>query len=277
MGEYGACDKLSQQQPRGGRGAADQLLHAPQQAADAVAADGGARQRARIVPGCGESPGAASLLSASWRLILRPGEPFFLENPDGTIAEGLRTTGDPQRSARKQDETGEGDESDGNLSEVAARTLSEELEYLLCMHEYGFMAVLFLQLTLEMLYNVIYVLRMDSSVTELSATYDHKLEPWAALLILRVVYIAHLVYDFVYYFLAYYAVYSRKPREYQRFYTWAMLGIASLVLFTYVGKFNLPLFLLRTCAYVYGRYMQGLSTSRVLLPMLTHRATADAP
>jgi len=259
MGDYGACaEKLSKARP------AEALASAPGQQKD----------------GCGaatdaSSPSASAIFAASWRLILKPGEPLFLENPDGSISEGTRLAADGQRRpAKPGNEASEGEEAEGSVGDAAARNLANEMDYLLHMHEYGFMIVCFLQLTMEMLYNVIYVVRLGASTTELIATYDHKISPAAATLLLQVIFIFHLVYDCIYYFLAYYAVYSRKPRDYQRFYAFAMLGIASLVLFTYVGKFNLPLFLLRTLAYVYGRYLQGLTTSRVILPMVTQQQRA---
>lgn len=200
--------------------------------------------------------------------------PIFLENPDGSIAEAIPSSvvEAKLKGARRSDRPGarEGSDSDGSLdsrsSAVAAVNMAQEVDQLYTRHERIFMVLVVMQFLLEALYTAVFVTRMRPSVVEFVAMYNWEISPKAAEVVLWMGFVVQVVYSIVYYCLAVVSVWTKKPKNYQRFGTCCLTGVMGLVLMAYLDKFNLPIFFLRLLAFIYARFLQGLTASLVLLP-----------
>eukprot|EP00408_Alexandrium_pacificum_P023237 CAMPEP_0171197428 /NCGR_PEP_ID=MMETSP0790-20130122/22408_1 /TAXON_ID=2925 /ORGANISM="Alexandrium catenella, Strain OF101" /LENGTH=240 /DNA_ID=CAMNT_0011662673 /DNA_START=83 /DNA_END=805 /DNA_ORIENTATION=- len=197
--------------------------------------------------------------------------PIFLENPDGTITEAIptnyrepkaasRATGSSRRSA-------DGD-SDSGLSEGAAATMYQEVDFLYSRHERVLMLLLLTQFCLEVLYLIVYVLHMQDgwSLLEFVAMYNTRANHRAIEMIFWVIFTIQVVYGTAYYIIAILAIYTKRPKQYQLLANFSIFGIAGLILLAYVDKFNLIIFFLHLLSYIYARFLQGLTASLVLLP-----------
>mmetsp|Transcript_103953 Transcript_103953/g.291172 ORF Transcript_103953/g.291172 Transcript_103953/m.291172 type:complete len:232 (-) Transcript_103953:162-857(-) len=200
-----------------------------------------------------------------------PTGPIFLENPDGSITEAVpsgykdpRLKGKQRRSLFGQGQT---DDSDSN-SDTAAVSMYREVDFLYSRHEKVLVCLLLLQLVLEVLYHVVYVVHMrnGSSVMEFAAMYAMRIEPKAAETVLWVVFGISLVYTMTYYVIAGLALWTKRPKQYRLFANFGIAGIVGLILLAYVDKFNLIIFFLHLLAYIYARFLQGLTASLLLLP-----------
>jgi len=196
------------------------------------------------------------------------GGPIFLENPDGTITEAIPSTQkDKGKTASgRSGVDGDSDGSNGSMSEAAAASMYQEVDFLYTRHERVFMLLLFTELMLEVLYDVVYVLRMKESILEFMAMYNYRIQPKAAEIIFWIIFVVQLVYSIIYFSIAVVAMYTKQPKQYQLFANWSLAGIVGLVFLAYVDKFNLLIFFLRLLAYIYSRFLQGLTASLLLLP-----------
>jgi hypothetical protein len=199
--------------------------------------------------------------------------PIFLENPDGTITEAIPSNfkeAKSKSSCRSRDRPGDdSDGSSGSFSEErAASTLYSEVDFLYSRHERVLVLLLFAQLFLEVLYIVVYVMRMldGSSVVELMAMYSFRISARTAEVIFWVIFVIQLVYSLVYYVTAAMAVWTKRPKQYLIFANCGIVGIVALLLLAYVDKFNLIIFFLHLLSYIYARFLQGLTASLMLLP-----------
>eukprot|EP00927_Polykrikos_kofoidii_P059379 TRINITY_DN5453_c0_g1_i1.p2 TRINITY_DN5453_c0_g1~~TRINITY_DN5453_c0_g1_i1.p2 ORF type:complete len:245 (-),score=41.52 TRINITY_DN5453_c0_g1_i1:68-802(-) len=200
----------------------------------------------------------------------RHGGPIFLENPDGTITEAIplghkdKSKVSGRRPSAGID--GDSDTSNGSMSEAAAASMYNEVDFLYARHERIFTLLLVTQLLLEILYDVVYVVRMQPSILEFMAMYNYRIRAKVAEIIFWIIYVVLLVYSVVYYAIAGVAMYTKQPKQYQLFANWSLAGIVGLVFLAYVDKFNLLIFFLRLLAYIYSRFLQGLTASLLLLP-----------
>lgn len=201
--------------------------------------------------------------------------PIFLENPDGTITEAVPSNYKaprPPRPGRRQSgqsgQSGVSTDSDGSSggSVAVAANMFQEIDFLYTRHERIFLVLLGTQLFLEALYGVVFVVRMRPSVLELMAMYNWQIEDRAAQIILWAVFSLQATYALVYYLIAGMAMWTKRPKHYQMFAQWCLGGVVGLVLLAYIDKFNLPIFFLRLLAYIYSRFLQGLTASLLLLP-----------
>eukprot|EP00929_Paragymnodinium_shiwhaense_P120663 TRINITY_DN92663_c0_g1_i1.p1 TRINITY_DN92663_c0_g1~~TRINITY_DN92663_c0_g1_i1.p1 ORF type:complete len:228 (+),score=69.47 TRINITY_DN92663_c0_g1_i1:192-875(+) len=209
--------------------------------------------------------------------VLKVFGPIFLENPDGTITEAIPSN--QKQKGRRSGTTSRADgaESDGStnssVQENAGNSMYQEVDFLYSRHERVFLVLLVCQVLLEVLYDVVYVLRMQPSVMEFMAMYNYRLQPRTAEAVFWVIFVLQLIFSIIYYSIAIAAMYTKQPKQYQLFANWSLVGIVGLVFLAYVDKFNLLIFFLRLLAYIYSRFLQGLTASLLLLPSSN---TADA-
>mmetsp|Transcript_43354 Transcript_43354/g.134863 ORF Transcript_43354/g.134863 Transcript_43354/m.134863 type:complete len:240 (-) Transcript_43354:58-777(-) len=197
--------------------------------------------------------------------------PIFMENPDGTITEAIPTNyREPKSTSRSNGSSrrsADGD-SDSSLSEGAAATMYQEVDFLYSRHERVLVLLLVTQFFLEVLYLVVYVLHMmdGSSVVEFMAMYNARVNPRAVETIFWTIFFFQVVYSLAYYVIAVVAMWTKRPKQYQLLANFSIMGIAGLILLAYVDKFNLIIFFLHLLSYIYARFLQGLTASLVLLP-----------
>jgi len=205
--------------------------------------------------------------------------PIFFENPDGSITEAVPTS--LQDAASKAAAggprpgqsggpllSGDGSEARNGLSPADATAMAVEYDFLYSRHERVLLLLLAVQLALEILYDIVYVIRMESSVVELQAVYRVRTNVSTDTLekILWTVFTLQVAYSSAFYVFAAVAIFTRRPKHYRAFANWTLAGIVMLILMAYVDKFNLLLFFLRLLSYIYARFLQGLTSSIVLLP-----------
>jgi hypothetical protein len=129
------------------------------------------------------------------------------------------------------------------------------------------MVLLTVHLTITVLYDVVYVLRMGdgSSLREFVEMYSFSNHARAAQ-ILWFVFAVQVGFSVAYYVVAGIAVYTKQPKYYRLFASFGIAGILGLVMLAYVDKFNLILFFLHLLTYIYAKFLQGLTASLLLLP-----------
>jgi hypothetical protein len=197
--------------------------------------------------------------------------PIFLENPDGTITEAIPSDykSEKLKVVRRSSPFLDGNDSDGSngsQSDALAASMYQEVDFLYSRHERVLLLLLFTQLTLEVLFDVVYIVRMEPSVMEFLAMYNWRLEKRSAELIFWFIFVLQVTYSVAYYIIAGLAMWTKRPKQYRLFANWSLVGIVALVLLAYVDKFNLLIFFLRLLAYIYARFLQGLTASLLLLP-----------
>lgn len=196
--------------------------------------------------------------------------PIFLENPDGTITEAIPSDykADKLKTGRsgRFNDANDSDGSNGSMSDALAASMYQEVDFLYSRHERVLLLLLFTQFSLEVLYDVVYVVRMEPSVMEFLAMYNWRMDKRAAELIFWCIFVLQVTYSIAYYVIAGVAMWTKRPKQYRLFANWSLVGIVALVLLAYVDKFNLLIFFLRLLAYIYARFLQGLTASLLLLP-----------
>lgn len=212
--------------------------------------------------------GAAASLNGSKPKLLVHG-PIFVENPDGSITEAVPSDVKPKiKSERRRDDSlvdGDSDSSGSGLG-TAGISMSQEVEFLYSRHERVFMLLLTLQLLLETLYATVFFVRMRRSIWELVAMYSWEISEKTSEMVLWTAFVLQVTYATLYYVMAGMALWTKRPKHYQHFATTCLCGVVGLVLLAYADKFNLPIFFLRLLAYIYSRFLQGLTASILLLP-----------
>jgi len=212
--------------------------------------------------------------------------PFFLENPDGSIAEAVPWThkafskalrcGSFRPQALAAGGTTEGSDSDSgasNTSNNSAASLQQEVEFLYNRHALVFTGLLIAQFMVDMLYCYVSVRDIGKSVKELRAMYRTDMDQAVARSLFWTILAIQIVYVLFYYTLAGLALWTRKPKWFRQFANCSISGAVFFVFLAYVDKFNLPIFFIRLLAYIYGRFLQGLTASLLLLPPPTAPAT----
>jgi len=204
---------------------------------------------------------------------------FFLENPDGTITEAMLPISEEEQKekslpggqeARRRAEREAAIRRQlpmlGEADAAAAATMLDEVDFLYTRHERVLILLLLVQFLIEVLYNGVYITHMDVSIAEILALYNWRLSAKWASIVFWSIFVVQVSYSIVYYIIACLAIQTKRPRAYRLFASWSLLGIAFLVLLAYIDKFNLLIFFLRLLAYIYGRFLQGLTASLMLLP-----------
>eukprot|EP00933_Yihiella_yeosuensis_P042095 TRINITY_DN3659_c0_g1_i1.p1 TRINITY_DN3659_c0_g1~~TRINITY_DN3659_c0_g1_i1.p1 ORF type:complete len:274 (+),score=38.79 TRINITY_DN3659_c0_g1_i1:123-824(+) len=195
--------------------------------------------------------------------------PIFLENPDGSITEAVPSNLKQARlkSNRRTEQSGADSDASSNGSAASGTvSMSQEVEFLYSRHERVFMLLLAIQFVLEALYAAVFVVRMRPSVLEFVAMYNWEISEKAAGITLWTAFVLQAVYAIVYYGFSIAAIWTKRPKYYQLFANTCLCGVVGLVLLAYADKFNLPIFFLRLLAYIYSRFLQGLTASILLLP-----------
>lgn len=202
--------------------------------------------------------------------------PIFLENPDGTIAEAIPPSAkkpavladslSPEAQLRAEREAAIRQQLPalGEADAAAAASMLEEVDFLYTRHERVLVLLLVVQFMLEVLYNYVYMMHKDVSISQILDLW-HVSPGWARAMF-WVIFVLQVCYSIAYYVIAVCAIHTKRPRYYRMFASWSLLGIAGLVLLAYIDKFNLLIFFLRLLAYIYGRFLQGLTASLMLLP-----------
>mmetsp|Transcript_12674 Transcript_12674/g.35051 ORF Transcript_12674/g.35051 Transcript_12674/m.35051 type:complete len:221 (-) Transcript_12674:94-756(-) len=188
--------------------------------------------------------------------------PLFLENPDGTIMEATPNCkgGLPWKRAADYGSATLIRESDGG-SEMAP-----EADYLYSRHERILAGLLSIQLAVELLYNFVFVTRIELSVTEFLSVYSWKLNPRLVEMFFWCIFTLQLCYVVLYFMAAAVALMHKRSRQYMIFAHVCLMGIAAMVLLSYVDKFNLLLFIIKILVFIYAKFLQGLTSSLMLLP-----------
>ncbi|CAE7227694.1 unnamed protein product [Symbiodinium pilosum] len=206
--------------------------------------------------------------------------PIFVENPDGSITEAVPSDAKqarPKTDRGRRDSNADGDsDSSGSGSNANGISMTQEVEFLYSRHERVFMLLLFIQFVLESLYAAVFVVRMRPSMFELEAMYNWEISPKTAEAILWTTLViqvlrspagsSQVVFGIVYYVMAALSIWTKRPKHFQMFAKTCLCGVVGLVLLAYADKFNLPIFFLRLLAYIYARFLQGLTASILLLP-----------
>lgn len=232
------------------------------------------------------TPAPAATTAIKPRAGMSNGGPLFLENPDGTITEAIpfafgREVGTAPASklldrlghfgsitTRRADGDADSDggSSGGNLSDAAAATMYQEVDFLYSRHERVLMVLLFAQFALEILYDTVFVMHLDRSVFEFTQQYGSRISNNVVRTMFWIIFALQVAYTLAYYCIAVVAMWTKRPKHYRLFANWSLFGIVGLVLLAYVDKFNLVIFFLRLLAYIYARFLQGLTASLALLP-----------
>lgn len=187
--------------------------------------------------------------------------PIFVENPDGSIVQGL-PPGYREPSPPTTPRTGHlvwGDTEESNLA-----FLSNDVVRVLARHEMLFLSLLVLQLVAECLFETLHLRYREDAVFELSLIY-----PSLSVRVLRSLFWASLVAESAYssVFIAFgtAAAFRAKPHLYYRFSTIALIGTIGQLPLAYLNRFNLLTFLLRFISYAYARFQWNLLRGITLL------------
>lgn len=243
MGDYGACGP--------------------------VAAAGGAAGAALSTAGSGADARSNVILPPPSKI----GGPIFLENPDGTITEAIPSNQKDKCKSTSNRNSAEGDSDGSNeSSEAAAASMYQEVDFLYSRHERVFSILLLTQLMIEADYDFVYIHRMKEDLLVFMEMYNYRIQQKVAEGIFWTIFVVQLIYSVIYFCIAGTAMYTKLPKQYQLFANWSLAGIVGLVFLAYVDKFNLLIFFLRLLAYIYSRFLQGLTASLLLLPPLPSTA-----
>lgn len=196
--------------------------------------------------------------------------PIFLENPDGSMLEGVPPGyKDPTPPRSPRGLHGQPwvlpvglDELDG----ATGITLAEEVDFIYGRHERLLGSLLLVQFLLELAYNFVYVLHSEPSIIEVVTLYRNNITRRTAEVIFWTMFGTQAAYAVGYYCVACYALWVKRPHAYRAFANWCLVGIAAQVFLAYINKFNLLVFFLRLLSYIYAKFLQNLSLSLQLLP-----------
>mmetsp|Transcript_24315 Transcript_24315/g.58954 ORF Transcript_24315/g.58954 Transcript_24315/m.58954 type:complete len:213 (-) Transcript_24315:119-757(-) len=187
----------------------------------------------------------------------KPQVPVFLQNPDGTFAEGV-----PPGYKEKTPP-----QSPRGMASWWDESLADEFELIYSRHEKLFLSLLLMQLIIEVTFNVMYVYYAKYSMEEVAEVYRHfpKKTLW---IMFWIMFGFELAFCVVYYTFGFLAIAKNRPSYYRYFSNIALVGILSQVLLAYMNKFNLLVFFLRLMAYIYSKFLRNLLQSVLLLPAM---------
>lgn len=195
--------------------------------------------------------------------------PIFLENPDGSMLEGVPPgykDPTPPRSPRGLHQPWVLPVGLDELDGANGITLAEEVDFIYGRHERLLGSLLLVQFLLELAYNFVYVLHSEPSIIEVVTLYRNNITRRTAEVIFWTMFGTQAAYAVGYYCVACYALWVKRPHAYRAFANWCLVGIAAQVFLAYINKFNLLVFFLRLLSYIYAKFLQNLSLSLQLLP-----------
>jgi len=181
--------------------------------------------------------------------------PVFVQHPDGSLSEGVPpgySEPTPPHTPRS------------HVAEASA-AVNADIVRVLARHELLFLALLLLQLVVEITFELMHIRYREEAIFELSLIY-----PSLSPTVIEVLYWLACAFEFAY-CLAYFgcgvaAACRSKPRYYQRFSTLALIGTLGQLPLAYLNRFNLLIFFLRFIAYAYARFhwnlLQGIGLIR---------------
>jgi len=199
--------------------------------------------------------------------------PIFLENPDGSMLEGVPPgykDPTPPRSPRSMNRQPWDLPVGFDDMDVNGLTLAEEIDFIYGRHERLLGSLLLVQFLLELAYNFVYVLHSEPSIIEVVTLYRNNISRRTAEVVFWTMFGTQAAYAVGYYCVACYAIWVKRPHAYRAFANWCLVGIAAQVFLAYINKFNLLVFFLRLLSYIYAKFLQNLSLSLQLLPQLNN-------
>jgi len=194
--------------------------------------------------------------------------PIVFENPDGSVSLGLPpgvSLPSPPRSPRQLVSSGAAEallRSPADFVDIEAR-FRRHLRY--------FSVLLFAELLIDSLFSVLYASSAQHSVYEVSLVCRN-----VPMSMLRAIFwglfLVEISYLKAYYGFALTALHKNSMRSYAWFSSTAMIGIISQVLFAYMNRLNIIVFMLRLCSYVYSKYLRKQLEQASILPFVARQA-----
>mmetsp|Transcript_6373 Transcript_6373/g.15765 ORF Transcript_6373/g.15765 Transcript_6373/m.15765 type:complete len:201 (+) Transcript_6373:242-844(+) len=173
--------------------------------------------------------------------------PVFVENPDGSLVQGVP----PGYQEITPPSTPRREAFDPSLP------LSADVIQALARHELLFLALLLLQLVVEVMFETMHITYREDAIFELSLIYLSVPPP-----VLRTLYwfaiFAECLYTGAFLTLGVMAAFRGKPKLYQRFSAVALVGTLGQLPLAYLNRFNLLIFFLRFISYAYGCFQRNL-------------------
>lgn len=192
------------------------------------------------------------LIGAAGKLLTGP---VFVQNPDGSLSEGVPPgycEPTPPQTPRS------------HVAEASA-AVNADIVRVLARHELLFLALLLLQLIVELAFEMMHIRYHEEAIFELSLIYPSIL-PVVIRMLYWIACAGELGYGVVYFSMGVLASIRSKPRFYQRFSTVALVGTLGQLPLAYLNRFNLLIFFLRFIAYAYSRFhwnlLQGIGLIR---------------
>lgn len=179
---------------------------------------------------------------------LNLGGPVFLEQPDGSLAQGVPP------GFREEDAPSTPRQ---HLNEPVAALLNVDIVRVLARHETLFLSLLLLQLIVEAVFETIHIKYREDALFELSLIYPSLSKPVICALY-WMAFVGETAYCFAYFGLGVLAAFKSKPALYQRFSTVALIGTLGQLPLAYLNRFNLLIFFLRFISYAYARFQWNL-------------------
>mmetsp|Transcript_20509 Transcript_20509/g.36379 ORF Transcript_20509/g.36379 Transcript_20509/m.36379 type:complete len:196 (-) Transcript_20509:76-663(-) len=174
--------------------------------------------------------------------------PVFVQNPDGSVAHGIP----PGYKEPTPPGTPRARVTEPNLT-----NLNADIVRVLAKHELIFISLLFLELGVEITFEVLQVKYREDAVFELSLLYP-ALSIEALGTLHWMAFAGECCYGLAFFVLGMVAACTAKPRLYQRFSTVAIIGTVGQLPMAYLNRFNLLVFFLRFIAYAYARFQFNL-------------------
>jgi len=173
--------------------------------------------------------------------------PVFIENPDGTLVQGVPPGYDectPPSTPRRD-------------SFDPSAPLSADIIRALARHELLFLGLLALQLAVECMFETMHIEYREDAIFELALIYP-SVPPAALRVLYWFAFFAECLYTGAFLSLGVMAAFRGKPKLYQRFSTVALVGTLGQLPLAYLNRFNLLIFFLRFISYAYGCFQRNL-------------------
>jgi hypothetical protein len=189
---------------------------------------------------------------------------LVFENPDGSLHHAL-PTGTRYKKAHPDTPPAE---------RLAREWISWDPELMILIeriysrHERVFIVLLFLQFLLENSFNALLIKHRDSTTTQITKSYSFVHETYAPI-VFWVLVGSSALFSCAYYILAAVAAWERRSMYMRIFSDIAMVGILGQVLFAYINRFNIILFLLRFVVFAHSRFLLSVLNGSARIVMST--------
>lgn len=193
-----------------------------------------------------------------------------MENPDGTIVEAVPSTYKVPRSRLKrslnESPSTEDDEVSDDSNAVAA-AMFYDVEYLYNQHARAMTILLICHFLATLLYNIVFFTHVSdgSSVKEFMEMYGWD-NATIAKNVLWVAFVIEVTFAVAFYVVAIASLWTQRPSWFRQLASYGIGGVVGYVMLAYIDKFNLVVFFLHLLTYIYAKFMQGLTSSLMLLP-----------